>query len=293
MLKFLESILEPLISDVIELSLKIDQIQKKENFEVSYKDIKSKDPLTTADLFANEFLQERLTKRIENSMIISEELPVTNERFQKEFIWIIDPIDGTRDFVNKKNTYSISIGLIYKNHPLLGIISMPAENYLTIGYNDQATIQNNYLLKVEYSKPNYKKIKKNHFHYENKTLEKAKILVSESEYNKGKLKQLPSNWNLIPTGSVARKLAMIAWGEGDLMISLNPKNEWDVCAGIALIYASHQIASTLEWEHNQFKKYEFNKNYLTSYGLVAGNPYLVEKYLEFHKINNITVYSSY
>lgn len=293
MLKFIESFLESLISDIIELSLKIDQIQNSENFEVSYKDLESKDPLTTADLFANDFLQERLKAKIKNSIIISEELPLNNERFQKDFIWIIDPIDGTRDFVNKKNTYSISIGLIYKNHPLLGIISMPAENYLIIGYNDPTTIQNNYLLKVEYSKFNFKKSKKNSFYYEKKELEKAKILVSESEYNKGKLKPLPSIWNLIPTGSVARKLAMIAWGEGDLMISLNPKNEWDVCAGITLIYASHQFANTLEWENNNFKKYEFNKKNLTSYGLVAGNPYLVEKYLEFHKKNNIPVYSSY
>ncbi|MFN3604020.1 MAG: 3'(2'),5'-bisphosphate nucleotidase CysQ [Leptonema sp. (in: bacteria)] len=282
------------IEEFINLSLQIKQIQKEESFDVSYKDIKSKDPLTSADLYANEFLKELLKKEIPESLIVSEESPLTNERFSCETVWMIDPIDGTRDFIAKKNTFSISVGLLYKNHPLFGIVSMPAENYLVYGYNHPENKKENYLCKIEFSnsKPLKKQIK-SEFHYETKELEEAKILVSESEKNKNKLKQLPKTWNLVPTGSVARKLALIAWGEADLMISLNPKNEWDVCAGIALIYGSNQIASTLEYTNGVFKQYFFNKENLNSLGLVAGNPHLVEKYLIFHKNNKIQVFNSY
>lgn len=283
--------LDLLIEEVIELSKKISEIQEK-GFGVTFKDVSTQDPLTTADLFANEKLNLILSSLLPNSVIISEESPLTNERFLKEYQWIIDPIDGTRDFVKKKPTYSISIGLVYQKEPILGIISMPAEKYLIYGIHHKENPSLDYLCRVDYANQKIYKIK-NEFSYVPKTLEKANILVSESEKNKNKLESLPKNWNLIPTGSVARKLAMIAWGEADLMISLNPKSEWDVCAGIALIYASKQYASTLEYMEAKFKPYTFNQKNLSSLGLVAGNPYLVEKYLEFHKNNHIQVYTEY
>ncbi len=280
-----------LIDKVIELSQKIVEIQNSK-FDVLYKDISAKDPLTTADLFANESLKHILKNLLPNSVIISEESPLTKERFQIQYQWIVDPIDGTRDFVKKKNTYSISIGLVHQNEPILGIVSMPAEGYLIYGFHHVEDPSLNYLCRVDYKTQKDCKIKKEFF-YDFKKLEEANILVSESEKNKKKLESLPKNWNLIPTGSVARKLAMIAWGEADLMISLNPKNEWDVCAGIALIYASKQKATTLEEQQGNFKKYLFNQKSLTSLGLVAGNPYLVEQYLEFHKNHHIKVYTTY
>ncbi|GIX41101.1 MAG: hypothetical protein KatS3mg129_0834 [Leptospiraceae bacterium] len=131
------------------------------------------------------------------------------------------------------------------------------------------------------------------FQYKPKELEEAKILVSNTEYKKKRFENFPKNWHIEPTGSVARKLAMIAIGKGDLLISLVPKNEWDICGGIALIYASKQIASTLEQVNDEFKPITFNKPNLESIGLVAGNPFLVKEYLKFHKKHKISVYYQY
>ncbi len=285
-------LIDELCSILYELSLEISLIQKKGTFKLDYKDYEKKDPITSADLYSNSFLKKNLMKLLPQSCILSEETTDNLNRLSHEFVWIIDPIDGTKDFINKKTSYAISVGLVYKNKPILGVVSMPGENFLVLGLNYKDKDYNPFLLIYRFS-INQKEVYYN-FEYEKKTLENAKILVSESEYKKNKFSQFPQNWHIEPTGSVARKLAMVAINDGDLLISLVPKNEWDICGGIALIYASQKIAYTLEKdEKGSFLSHSFNKKILTSMGLVAGNPDLVHEYLEFHKKNQIKTYSEY
>lgn len=277
---------------LVEISQNIHKIQKKGTFELRYKDQEKTDPLTSADLYVNEFLKKNLKKLIPSAGILSEETQDDLNRLKKEFVWIIDPIDGTRDFINQKTSYAISVGLVYRNTPILGAVSMPGEHFLVLGMNYKNKDYHPYLLVYHFDR-NQKEIH-DKFEYPKKSLNSAKILVSESEYNKNRFSQFPKDWHIIPTGSVARKLAMVALKQGDLLISLVPKNEWDICGGIALIYASQQIAGTLEEDQTQsFLSLSFNKKVVTSIGLVAGNPYLVQEYLEFHKKNHIKTYKEY
>lgn len=283
---------DDLCTILYELSYKISEIQKQGSYDLSYKDPDKKDPLTSADLYANEYLKKNLKKLIPESWILSEETTDNLNRLKQEYIWIIDPIDGTRDFINKKTSYAISVGLVHKNKPVLGVVSMPAENYLVLGVNYQSKDQEPFILIYNFNTNQKEIIFK--FEYKKKSLDIAKILVSESEYKKNRFHQFPKHWHVEPTGSVARKLAMVAINKGDLLISLVPKNEWDICGGIALIYASQQIAYTLETdEKGSFLIPSFNKKILTSIGLVAGNLYLVQDYLEFHKQHQIQTSNVY
>lgn len=274
-----------------ELSYKILEIQTKKNFKVEYKDLENTDPLTTADIYSHNFLKKELSKALPDSYILSEESEDNLKRLKYDWVWVIDPIDGTREFANNQSAYSISIGLLYKNQPVLGAVSMPKEQYMVIGLNINSDPYKPFLLIHYLDKPEKEYLYE--FRYEPKKLSEAKILVSNTEYKKSRFKDFPKNWHLEPSGSVARKLAMLSIGKGDLLVSLVPKNEWDICGGIALVYASGQIAFTLEKENHQFKKVVFNKNNLKSIGLVCGNPYLVREYLDFHLKNNISVYEEY
>lgn len=274
-----------------QLSEKILSIQKNKEFHVDYKDLNKKDPLTTADIYSHNYLKKELKKILPEGYILSEESFDDKKRLKYDWIWIIDPIDGTRDFANNEPTYSISIGLLYKNQPIIGAVSMPAERYMVLGLNLKNKDHKPFLYIHYFDKPEKEYLYE--FSYKQKSLNEAKILVSNTEYKKNRFKEFPKNWQLYPTGSVARKLAMVAIGKGDLLVSLVPKNEWDICGGIALIYASNQIATTLEKENNTFKPIIFNKKNLQSIGLVCGNPYLVNDYLEFHNKNQIKVFNYY
>ncbi len=286
----MKDLIEDLSKIICNLSIKIFEIYQNNSFHVSFKDLENKDPLTTADIFANEYLKEKLLKVLPEASWVSEESKLEKERLQKEWVWVIDPIDGTREFVKKEKGYSISIGLLKKNFPVLGIVSMPAEDYFVAGgLDDNQTFL--FSQKISNNERNYY----SHFEYKKINLKSAKIVVSKSEWNSGKLESLPGDWNFYLEGSVARKLALVSLQKYDLLISLTPKNEWDICGGLALLYASGQKSITLEYDNERkiFKPFEFNKYRLESIGLIAGNPYLVDNYAEFHLKNQIPVYLKY
>ncbi|GIX41100.1 MAG: hypothetical protein KatS3mg129_0833 [Leptospiraceae bacterium] len=136
-----------------ELSKKILEIQTKKDFQIEYKDLEQKDPLTTADLYAHHFLEKELNKILPDAYILSEEEKDDLKRLKYDWIWIIDPIDGTRDFAQNKSSYAISIGLLYKNNPIFGAISMPAENYMVLGLNYSNEIYKPFLYIHYFNKP--------------------------------------------------------------------------------------------------------------------------------------------
>ena len=83
---------------------------------------------------------------------------------------------------------------------------------------------------------------------------------------------------MLPIGSIAYKLALTAAGKGDLSISLKPKNEWDICAGVALVEASGGKVIDL-FEQTQI---QFNSPHHLQKGILAGNPYTIESLVSSH-----------
>ena len=120
--------LETLLGHVVAIAEKaavgVCRIYRR-NFTVDYKDDKS--PLTEADLFAHEMIQERLTQITPQLPILSEESGDISfeERATWETYWLVDPLDGTREFINKRDDFTVNIALIHRHRSVLGVVYVP------------------------------------------------------------------------------------------------------------------------------------------------------------------------
>jgi myo-inositol-1(or 4)-monophosphatase len=102
-------------------------------FQTSSYDIKEKsinNPVTTADYEANQIIEEILFKEDSGYGWLSEETVDSDIRLKKDYVWVVDPIDGTKEFIEGIPQFSISIGLVELGKPILGVIYNPAKNEL-------------------------------------------------------------------------------------------------------------------------------------------------------------------
>ena len=117
--------IQDIVSIAKEAGNAIMQIYRQ-NFEVQYKQDNS--PLTFADQTANNIIETGLNQLPVNLPILSEEgknIPY-EERKHWEYFWLVDPLDGTKEFINKNGEFTVNIALIYKNVPILGVVYAPA-----------------------------------------------------------------------------------------------------------------------------------------------------------------------
>lgn len=229
------------------------------------------DPVTEADLRASEFLNQKIEGHFPSHGFLSEEKKDDNLRLEKEWVWILDPIDGTREFVKKNDQFALSLGLSRSGVPIWGIVFNPAtgeffsKSQFTFNVKLSppfATDKNRELLLQGSKIPS--EISNQSYSREDKPI----LIVSASEKKEG-LFDAPF-WNedfkIQAMGSIAYKLGLLSAGHFDLIVSLKPKSEWDICGGIALLDENQFKAYPLAQETN----YAFNQKDTKSYGLVAG-----------------------
>jgi len=231
-------------------------------------------PVTEADFTTNKIIIDSIRKYFPNDAILSEEVSkelsrdtMNKQRFSAERIWIIDPLDGTKEFVMGKKEFSISVGLLDKNEASLGFILNPADDYFLCGGKKTGLFLNG----KEFNPP----LKKN------TSPDELKICVSRTEKNGGYFDFLDGvipEKNIGVIGSVAYKLGLVASGSYDLIISVKPKNEWDIAGGIALFHANNMVL--LDENH---KPIALNKEDTLSNGLIGGLPETIEIYNSIHK----------
>lgn len=227
------------------------------------------DPLTTADLESNEILHKGLMRLLPGAAWISEESDQSQDRLAHEFAWIVDPIDGTREFASGVPEFSISVGLSRNGQAVLGIVALPASGEIIAGcvgaglhmHSDAGRQACGLSHSVE-------------------QLSEARILTSATEHRQGVFRDFPADLQLVPTGSVARKLALVAAGRADLNISLYPKNEWDICGGVALVLAAGGMALRYDPGLDAWVGHSFNGENLRSLGLIAGSSTLARAFAE-------------
>ena len=121
----------------IEAGNRILEIYNSPDFGVEIKDDKS--PLTKADKAANDYIVEQLKKEYPEFGILSEESKSTNVRFQKKYVWIVDPLDGTTNFAHGFPHFCISLALFENNQPLLGIVFDPCKKEMFSAIKGQGT----------------------------------------------------------------------------------------------------------------------------------------------------------
>lgn len=209
------------------------------DFSIEIKDDKS--PLTLADMECNKHICNFLSK-YKNTIIISEENKLLdyNTRNKYDYCWLIDPIDGTKEFIKKNGQFTINIGLAYKGTPVYGIVSIPVTGEIYYGGKDLGSykIENNNKIKLEIKK------KKDY------TKDKLNIVASVSHLN-DETKQFISlfkNPNIIGSGS-SIKLLLVAEGKADIYPRLGLTSEWDTCAAHSVVkYAGGNVtlANTIQ-----------------------------------------------
>jgi len=219
------------------------------------------DPLTTADLAADALLKEHLLGARPDFGWLSEETVDDGDRLEKERVWIVDPIDGTREFVEGLPEYVVCVALVDSGIPSVGVIYNPAEDLLYAALRGGGTFLNG----------------KRVFCSEEKQLKTAASIVSRSEVKRGEIDPFrPHLGPVDPVGSVAYKLALVAAGASDFNFSVQAKNEWDVCAGDLLVREAGGQMLDLEGRVRTYNQ----PDPLIKDGLVAGNSDLTHQMLQ-------------
>src|SRR4029077_21217958 len=176
------------------------------------------DPVTEADRAVDDIL--RNTRLRPGDGWLLEETMADFTRLDKERVWVVDPLDGTREFVQGIPEFCVSIAMVERGRPVAGGICNPATNEVFLGAVGCGLIYNGAAACAS----------------QRKELKDALVLASRSETKRGEWLQFQdAPFKIQPMGSVAYKLARVAAGLADITFTLTPKNEWDIAAGAALI----------------------------------------------------------
>lgn len=179
------------------------------------------DPLTEADLALDRVLRETLPRDGEGWL--SEETADDPVRLEKARCWVVDPLDGTREFVAGIPEWCIAIGLVENGEPVAGGILNPATGQRIVGSVETGVALNGERVTVE----------------TDRSLDGARVFASRSEVGRGEWERFAeAPFEVVPCGSVAYKLGLVAAGLADATWTLVPKHEWDVVAGAALVRAA-------------------------------------------------------
>ncbi len=220
----------------IETSIKAGNILLKHYNSISKFDFKSDgSPVTIADKESSLFILQEL--EILKIPVISEE--ENNNFINYDLYWLVDPLDGTKDYIAKNDEFCINIALIFKGNPIIGVIYLPILNcvYSAINYKTKQIYKNN------------KKIKYNNFKRKNKVMLISRFHDSDETYIFAELNNIST---FVKCGS-AIKFCKIANDEIDIYPRLVGTSEWDTAAGQAIVEASGGFV--LEWDSKLPLKY--------------------------------------
>ena len=231
-------------------------------FDSSQKSL-GRGPLTEADRAVNRVLRKALLRDGEGWL--SEESADDFDRTEKTHLWIVDPIDGTREFVAGIPEWSISIGWVEQGRAIAGGICNPATHELVLGSLSTGVTYNGERVRAS-------KISE---------LRGAVVLASRDEVESGQWDCFHgANFTVRPIGSIAYKMALVAAGLADATWTLRPKNEWDVAAGVALIESAGGFVQNLDGP-----RFTFNHRSTLIPGLIAGGTELRREITLFLKGN--------
>ena len=235
-----------------------DVILKYYKSKYEIKDKSYHNPVTTADKEADETIKKILMNNFPDYGWLSEETVDSSERLLKEKVWVVDPLDGTKEFIEGVPNFVVSIGLVKEGNPILGILYNPVTKELFFASKGEGAFLNNERISCS----------------SKEKTEEMVILNSRSETQRGLWNPYKDKFKVLePIGSVAYKLGLTAAAKADVFASLRPKNEWDICAGNCIINESG--GKLIDLNGNQ-RKYNLEKT-LIEPGLIAGDVKAVDK----------------
>lgn len=202
-------------------------------YKVQYKDDHS--PVTEADYEADIEIRKILKETTPEFEIFSEEGEMIKykERSKWQNYWLIDPLDGTKEFIAGSKDFCVNVAFIQNNIPMIGVIFLPAHGLLYVGSSSEARcikLDSNFLFTESLSLPLRK----------SNSLGHAVILISKSSFGQdikdfiNNIKNVFGKVEIIARGS-ALKLCLLAEGSADFYPRFGPTMEWDTAAGDAIL----------------------------------------------------------
>jgi len=219
-------------------------------------------PLTKADIAAHHIIVDALKELSDEIHIISEEsgIPDYTERKKWDRFWLVDPLDGTKEFIKKNGEFTVNIALIEYGKPVLGVVYMPASDVLyfaekTIGsFKQLGSAKPTKLQTKPFTIPGKASIVVSRSHGDDTTKQKLEALGIEV------VKEVPSGSSI--------KFCLVAEGKADLYPRLGPTMEWDTAAADAVYRFSVE-------EGEKFSPLTYNKeNFKNPYFLLGSDSYV-------------------
>src|SRR5215472_412364 len=179
-------------------------------------------PVTTADLEADSAIRDSLRGAFPDYGWLSEETADNPERLARERVWIVDPLDGTKEFIKGIPEFVVAIALAENGTPVLGVTYNPVKREIFWGGRGIGCYLDGAPVRVTSTA----------------NLADAIVLASRSETARGEWKAFENVVKTRSIGSVAYKLALVAAGRADATFTMKPKSEWDIASGVALLIAA-------------------------------------------------------
>src|SRR5215472_10349899 len=197
------------------------------------------DPVTDIEREVNQLLFEMLVENGEGWL--SEESADNEERLKRSRVWLVDPLDGTKEYVGRIPEWCISIALMEDGVLVCAGIYNPQTDEMFYGSRETGVICKNGSSVGRADRE--------------RRADEVLVLASRSEVARGEWNRFQNeDFRLQPMGSVAYKLALVAAGKADATWTLVPKNEWDVAAGVALLLAARGHVLTSDGFPPSFNK---------------------------------------
>jgi len=211
-------------------------------------------PVTSADLAANRTIREIIHGRFPQDGWLSEEDKDNSDRLRMSRLWVVDPIDGTKEFIEGVPQFAVSIGLVVEGRPKVAVVYNPAQEQFYRAAAGQGAYLNDRPIRVS----------------TRSEFEGALLLVSRSEPRK-QFQLFVDHCVVKPVGSIAYRLAQVAGGEGDGTLTFRSIHEWDICAGVLMVEEAG--GSALDGNGQVMR---FNQPVARHRGVVAANPVLAQ-----------------
>ncbi len=236
------------VENLIDTFLEAGKIAKEINQRGVKITIKAdKSPVTDGDLAVDKILKDKIKSSTPNIPIISEENDNEKIKIKKEdkTFWLIDPIDGTKDYINKRDEYTLNAALIIDLEPAIGIVYAPAKDRLFFSYGKNLAFEINNGKKISL---NCKKINTNEIiGLENSGTTPNEVLHIYKKYNVTQTLKMSSSL----------KFCVLASGEADIYAAKARAFEWDIAAGHAILEHAGGYITTHEEKKILYGKENF------------------------------------
>jgi 3'(2'), 5'-bisphosphate nucleotidase len=225
----------------------------KGDFTINKKyDFNFESPLTIADMKANEIIVAGLQKAFDYH-ILSEESVDDLSRLGKDYVWIVDPLDGTKEFIKGSNEFTVNIALVKNQKVVLGVIYVPCTEEMYFAVQGQGAY---------FQKDNFQRKLSVTF----KNILSDMTLVGSKSHKDEKINKLEKLFNNFVSIGSSLKGCLVAEGKADAYIRFGPTSEWDICAMNCIVNEAGGRMTFIDGE-----EIKYNRKNIRNKGFIVTN----------------------